>query len=262
MEEQKTSEVQSVSSSVAPVIEVKTSKAGMAWKFVGNNFLALAILVAGVMVSGSLLYTNSSGAKLVGAQINNNGQQTPQPGAKVNVSADNDPILGNTNAKVTIIEFSDYQCPFCRAFWKDALAQIKKDYIDTGKVRFVYRDYPLPFHPMSMPSAQAAECAGEQGKYWEFHDKIFAEQDKLGQGTVTYTAQDLKKWAAAIGVDTAKFNQCLDSAKYKSEIEKDMADGSAAGVSGTPTAFINGRIIVGAQPYSNFKAIIDEELKK
>ncbi len=257
MEEQKTSEIQS-----SVVVEPKAVEGNKFWNFMGKNFLALAILTAGVMVSGSLLYTNNAKTQL-GAQINGDPSAQPDPGAKVDVSVDNDAILGSKNAKVTVIEFSDYQCPFCRSFWKEVFVQMKKDYIDTGKVRFIYRDYPLSFHPMSVPSAQAAECAHEQGKYWEFHDKIFGEEDKLGQGTtVTYTVQDLKKWAAAIGVNSSQFNQCLDSGKYKAEVEKDLADGTAAGVNGTPSTFINGRLIVGAQPYSNFKAIIDEELKK
>lgn len=265
MDEKNTSEVQSGSAvveatTVTPVTEPKKSKASMFLGFVGKNFLALSVLTAGVMISGSLFYTNGAGK--LGAQINNGQPQQPGNGAKVDVSVDDDPILGNKNAKVTIIEFSDYQCPFCRSFWKDALVQIRKDYVDTGKVRFVYRDYPLSFHPMAMPSAQASECADDQGKYWEFHDKLFSEQEKLGQGTVTYTVLDLKKWAAAIGLNAGQFNQCLDSGKYKAEVEKDMADGTAAGVSGTPSTFINGRQIVGAQPYASFKTIIDEELNK
>lgn len=239
-------------------VEVKTTKMSKFWGFVAKNFLALSILTAGAMVSGSFLYANVFEAKL-GAQIDP-GQI--KPGAKVDVSVDDDPMIGNKNAKVTIIEFSDFQCPFCRSFWKDTYQQIKKEYVDTGKVKFVYRDFPLSFHPMAMPSAQASECADEQGKFWEMHDKMFSEQGKLGQGTVTYTVNDLKLWAVSLGLDSGKFNSCLDSGKYKTEIEKDMADGTTAGVTGTPSLFINGRLVVGAQPFANFKAIIDEELKK
>lgn len=265
MDEQKPLEVMSQGEPVVqlaslPVEPVK-SKSQYFWSFVGANFLAISILTAGLMVSGALLYTNGAGAKPGKAQIVDDPQAKPGS-TKVEVSVDDDPILGNKDAKVTIIEFSDYQCPFCRAFWRDSYAQIKRDYIDTGKARLVFRDYPLSFHPMAMPSAQAAECADEQGKYWEMHDKIFGEQEKLGQGTVTYAVADLKKWATSIGLDAGKFGQCLDSNKYKTEVEKDMADGSAAGVSGTPTLFINGRMVVGAQPYATFKALIEEELKK
>lgn len=230
------------------------------WKFFEKNFLALSILTAGVMISGSFLYANGFNLKNGAANIPSSGDQ---PGSvKAEVSVDDDPALGSAKSKVTIVEFSDYQCPFCRIFWRDTLSQIKKEYVDTGKARFVYRDYPLSFHPMANASAQAAQCAGDQNKYWEMHDKIFGEQDKLGQGTVTYTVQDLKKWAGQIGLNQSKFNQCLDSEKYKDEVAKDFADGSAAGVSGTPTVYVNGRQLVGAQPFTTFKAIIDEELSK
>jgi protein-disulfide isomerase len=236
-----------------------TPKPKRALDFLQKNFLALSILTAGIMISGSVMYTG--GIKGTGIDSDAQGAQQQQA-VKKDVSIDDDAVLGKSNAPVTIIEFSDFQCPFCRTWWKANFEQLKKDYIDTGKVKFVYRDYPLAFHPMAEPSAQAAECAKEQNKYWEFHDKLFVEQDKLGQGTVTYTVNDLKKWASQIGLDSSKFNQCLDSGKFKSEIAKDVADATAAGVTGTPSFFINGRSIVGAQPYATFKAMIDAELKK
>ena len=220
-----------------------------------------SILIAAIFISGSLIYTRIGASKnLAGASLG--GQQAPQAGDKVNVSADDDPFLGNKNAKVTIIEFSDFQCPFCRTFWRDTLSQLKKEYIDTDKIKFVYRDYPLGFHQGAKPAAEGAECARDQGKFWELHDKIFQEQDKQGQGTIQFSKSDVIKWAGQIRLDMTKFNQCLDSGKYKAEVEKDFADGTAAGVSGTPTTFVNGRSLVGAQPYSSFKAIIEEELKK
>lgn len=185
-----------------------------------------------------------------------------QPTGPVNVSVDDDAFLGKKNAPVTMIEFSDFQCPFCRSLWRETLPQIKKEYIDTGKVKFVYRDFPLSFHSGATPAAEGAECARDQGKFWEMHDAIFEEQQKQGSGTIQFTADDVKKWAANIGLNTTKFNQCLDSGKYKQEVEKDIADGSAAGVSGTPATFINGRLISGAYPFAAFKVIIDEELKK
>lgn len=245
--------------STQEIVQLDSVGSKFRWgKFIEKNFLALAILVTGLMISSSLLYSNGVGSKPGLAKIG----QDSQGNLRVDVSADDDPSLGNKNAKVTMIEFSDYQCPFCRTFWKESFSQLKKEYIDTGKVKFVYRDYPLSPHPMAEPSAQAGQCADEQGKYWEFHDKIFGEQDKKGRGTVTYTVQELKLWASQIGLDKAKFNQCLDSGKYKAEVQKDFDDGTSAGVSGTPSLFINGRLVVGAQPYASFKAIIDEELKK
>lgn len=217
-----------------------------------------AILIAALMISGSVVFYSLNTGKL-GADINQAGGLVA--GEKKDVSVDDDAFMGNEKAKVTIVEFSDFQCPFCRVFWNGAYQQIKKEYIDSGKIKFVYRDYPLSFHPAAQVSAEAAECAHEQGKFWEMHDKIFGEQAKQGTGTITYSAVELKKWASQIGLNSANFNQCLDSGKYKSEVEKDLADGSVYGVSGTPTLFINGNPVVGAQPFSAFKTIIDDELK-
>lgn len=232
------------------------------WSFVEKNFLALSILAAALIVGGSIMY-GGSGISGSGSTIKAPEVKVDETGTtRVDVSVDNDAYLGNKKAKVVIIEFSDFQCPFCRTFWKDSFVQIKKDYIDTGKVMFVYRDFPLGFHPAAQKSAEATECAREQNKYWEMHDKIFGEQDKLGQGTITYTVDDLKKWASQIGLNSTKFNQCLDSSKYKSEVEQDAASGAAAGVTGTPSFFINGKLMVGAQPYSAFKSAIEAELNK
>lgn len=217
-----------------------------------------SILIAALLVSGSVVFYSLNTGGL-GANVKQAGDSVVRE--RVNVSVDDDAFVGNEKAKVTIVEFSDFQCPFCRVFWSGAYQQIKKEYIDTGKVKLVYRDYPLSFHPAAQTSAEAAECAHEQGKFWEMHDKIFGEQAKQGTGTVTYGAIELKKWASQIGVDLAKFNQCFDSGKYKTEVENDFADGSAYGVSGTPTLYVNGNPIVGAQPFSVFKTIIDNELK-
>ena len=217
-----------------------------------------AILIAALMISSSVLFYSLNTGK-TGANIKQ--AAGPTAGEKVNVSVDDDAFIGNEKAKVTVVEFSDFQCPFCRSFWSGAYQQIKKEYIDTGKIKFVFRDYPLSFHPAAQVSAEAAQCADEQGKFWEMHDKIFQEQAKQGTGTVTYGTVELKKWASQIGLTSAKFNQCLDSGKYKSEVEKDAADGSSYGVSGTPTLFVNGYPVVGAQPFAVFKALIDKELK-
>lgn len=228
-------------------------------------FLPISILIAAVLISGTLIYTQNDSQKSIGqnnGQLAAAGQQGGnQPSGPVNVSADDDAYLGDKNAPVTMIEFSDFQCPFCRKFMTDTLPQIKKEYIDTGKVKLVYRDFPLSFHPGAAPAAEGAECAKDQGKFWEMHDAIFNEQEKQGSGTIQFGIADVKKWAAKVELDTAKFNQCLDSGKYKAEVGKDIADGTAAGVSGTPATFINGRLLVGAQPFAAFKAIIDQELK-
>lgn len=190
-----------------------------------------------------------------------NAIPTPLP-AKVDVKPGTLALLGESNAKVTIVEFSDFQCPFCRRFFIDTFPQIKSEYIDSGKVKLSYRHFPLSFHPAAQKSAEAAECANDQGKFWEFHDLIYEKQEAQGQGTIQYTTDDIKTWASELGIDTAVFNDCLDSGKYASKVSEDANAGAKAGVDGTPGFFVNGKRIIGAQPFSVFKAAIDEELSK
>ncbi|PIN73569.1 disulfide bond formation protein DsbA [Candidatus Woesearchaeota archaeon CG10_big_fil_rev_8_21_14_0_10_45_16] len=169
------------------------------------------------------------------------------------VSADDDYVLGNPDATVTIIEFSDYQCPFCGRFHQETLPSIRSKYIDTGKVNLVYRDFPLSFHPMAEPAAIAANCAGEQGKYYEYHDLIFANQAVLSESA-------LGQWAQQLGLNTADWNTCRNDPAQKAEIQKDLMDGTAAGVQGTPSFFVNGVMVSGAQPYPVFEQLIEQML--
>ena len=179
------------------------------------------------------------------------------------IGVDDDPQLGPSSAKVTIIEFADYQCPNCRAFWRETLPRIKKEYVDTGKVRIVFRDFPIQeIHPEATITAIAAECAEDQGKYFEFHDKVYREQDRRGRDVVRYRVNDLKRWATEIGLDPAPFNECVDSERHKEEVAKDFKNGADVGINGTPIFFINGRMIAGAQPFGNFQRVIEEELKQ
>ena len=179
------------------------------------------------------------------------------------IGVDDDPILGDAKAKVLMIEFGDYQCPSCRMFWREVEPRLKKEYIDTGKVKLVFRDFPIvQIHPESILAAMAADCANDQGKYWQYHDKVFREQDKGEDGLVRFKAADLKKWAKDIGLDATAFNGCVDSQKYRDEVARDKADGDAVGIQGTPTFFINGHVIGGAQPYPVFKKLIDDLLKE
>ena len=183
-------------------------------------------------------------------------------GVRVEMTADDDPTLGRAGAPVTVIEFSDFQCPFCRRFWAETFPELKQKYIDTGRVRFVYRDFPLPMHPSAEVSAIAAECAADQGRFWEMHDKIFSEQSVQGTGTIQYEEEDIIKWAGEIGLNSSRFTSCLESEEQKAEVLADARDGAAAGVSGTPTFFINGQKLEGAQPFDSFQKIIEAELLK
>jgi protein-disulfide isomerase len=222
----------------------------------------LAIIIAGLMVSSSIVYVGKFGtATIAQAPQAVAGDDTTAPvvDPKTLLGA-NDPSIGSADAKVTIVEFSDFQCPFCRAFFEDTYAQLKKTYIDTGKARLVFRHFPLSFHPAAKPAALAAQCANDQSKFWQYHDKIFIEQAKKGNGTVEFGSTELKLWASQLGLNMETFNSCFDSAKYAKDIEDDIQVGSNAGVSGTPSFFINGKLLVGAQPFSAFQKAIDAEL--
>ncbi len=161
------------------------------------------------------------------------------------------PARGDVNAPIQIVEFSDFQCPYClRA--APVVRQVLSTYGD--KVRLVYRHYPLPSHPNARPAAEASACAAEQGKFWEYHDKLFADPTKL-------SAADLRRDAVELGLDAGKFDACVDSHKFKADVDADMKAGEDAGVNGTPAFFINGRLLAGAQPFDAFKRVIDDELQ-
>ena len=160
------------------------------------------------------------------------------------------PAKGPANAPIELIEFSDFQCPFCLQA-NPTVNQLLSTYGD--RIRLVYRHYPLPNHPNARPAAEAAECASEQDKFWPFHDRLFANPAKLADS-------DLKQAATELGLDSARFNSCFDARKYTSQVDADIRAGNEAGVSATPAFFINGRLLSGAQPFAAFKGIIDEEL--
>lgn len=171
---------------------------------------------------------------------------------RTNVQTDGDPSIGPDNAPITIVEFSDYQCPYCTKWHAEVFNQLMTEY--KGKIRFVYRDFPLySIHPQSQSAAEAADCAGEQGAYWQFHNALFSE--KYGLGLDAYN-----NYAKELGLDTNKFAQCVSERRFKAEVEADFKYGTTIGVSSTPTFFVNGLAVIGAQPYEVFKELIDKEL--
>lgn len=206
-----------------------------------------------VTLDGENLITDPSAIVPI-ERINADNTDTRSNGP-VNVEAGNSPVKGNANAPVTIIEFSDYQCPFCGKFYSETLSQIDEKYIKTGKVKLVYKDYPLSSHPEAEPAARAARCFGEQKGdvgYYNYHNKLFENQASL-------SAENYKKWANELGAGS-QFDTCLDSGKYASDVQAELAYGSQLGVSGTPAFFINGINVEGAQPYSVFEQIIEAAL--
>lgn len=216
-----------------------------------------SILAAGVIVALSIVY----------AFGDRDGYTPPDTNTVVDY-ADDDPYLGSKDAPVTVVEFSDFQCPFCRRYWRDIIPRLKEEYVNTGRVRFVYRDFPLTnIHPGAEPAAIAAECADDQGKFWEMHDKIFEEQDKRAtrpdkMDTVSFTEADLETWGAAIGLNTGEFNRCRTERQHAAEVARDLSDGAAAGVNGTPGTFVNNRFINGAVPYDELRGAIEAELAR
>jgi protein-disulfide isomerase len=183
----------------------------------------------------------------------------PAPPQKVQMSIDNGWYsIGRADAPVTLVEFGDYQCPFCKKFHTDAYAELKKNYIDTGKVRFVSRDLPLEFHPFALKAAEAARCAGDQQKYWELRDALYTDSAPPSDDVI-------KKTVETLALDAKGFQACLDSGKYKAEVQKDASEAAALQISGTPTFVLakttkdklDGVRIVGAQPFAAFQPAID-----
>jgi protein-disulfide isomerase len=191
---------------------------------------------------------------------------TPPPEPQnVVLSVKDDPVKGEKDAKLTLIEFSDYQCPFCARHSRETIPQLEREYIATGKIKYVFRNFPIAsIHPLAFKAHEAANCAGEQGKYWEMNGRLFANQKAM-------SPKDLSDHAQALALEMSKFQQCLDSGKHAAKIRKDLADGQKAGVQGTPSFFLGltepndgmvkaVRVIRGAQPYAAFKEAIDSLL--
>jgi len=162
------------------------------------------------------------------------------------------PAFGPATAPITIVEFSDFQCPFCSRLLP-TMEQVKQKYGD--KVRIVFRQFPLNFHQFAQKAAEASLCANEQGKFWEMHDAMFSNQQDLG-------VEQLKAKAAGLGLNAEQFNACLDQGKFASQVQADLDAGTKAGVNGTPAMFINGRFLSGAQPFAEVSKVIDDELQR
>ena len=183
---------------------------------------------------------------------------TPQapPAVKANVAAGRY-VMGDGKATVEIVEFGDYQCPFCKRFFDQTEQQLIDTYVKTGKVKFSVRHFPLGFHQNAQKASEAAECAGKQGKFWEMHNALYQNSQADGTGL---NVADLKKYASDLRLDTAKFNSCLDEGETAALVQQDSREGQAAGVSGTPSFYVNGQQIVGAQPFSSFQQAIEVAL--
>ena len=242
------------------------------------NYLLVGVLVVGAFVIGSLYQKVQflEGKSTVQPQQGDTAAaQVQQPVQAANIElADSDPTLGEKNAPVKVFVFEDFQCPYCGAFsglneemvsymkerysdWEPAINNIIKDYVETGKVLLVWKDYPF-LGEESHFAAQAARCAQDQDKFWEFHDYLFSHQDGENQGA--FSKDNLKEFAGELGLKSDEFNNCLDSEKYKNQVQDAATYGQSVGVSGTPATFIDGKMISGAETYATFKTAIDTAL--
>lgn len=190
------------------------------------------------------------------------------PPSLISISLDDDPVKGNLNAPITIVEFSDFQCPFCAKFHSTTLPQLEANYIDSGKVKFVYRDFPIQsIHPNAVPAALASECADEQGMFWEYHDLVFKNQKKWQGLSGSIVIETFEQYALGLGLNTSDFNTCFESGKYADEVKKDFQEGISYGITGTPGFFIGndelGYVkIIGAQPYPVFEELIESQIAR
>ncbi len=248
----------------------------------GSILLASMIISTAILVSGGTLTIKGTTAQKndsIAVQPTQPSQAPaqvlaaaqPDTSKPVSVSIAGDPILGDKKAKLTLVEFSDYECPFCKKTFTELLPELKKNYIDTGKVRLIYKDLPLPFHQNAAKEAEAAQCAKDQGgdvTYYKYHDQIFTKTTSGGTGIAL---DQLPVLAKAINLNVTKFQKCLDDGKFKVEVDKDLAEAQKVGANGTPTWFlgkttsadtIEGTILVGAQPFSAFKSAIDQQLSQ
>ena len=192
---------------------------------------------------------------------------TNQPTLPLKISSGNNPVIGNPDAPITIIEFSDFQCPFCARFHVQTLPTIMDEYINKGTVKLVFRDFPIQsIHPNALPASVAAECANEQKKFKEMHDVLFEKQNEWSNQNIESVMNTFSQYASDLGLEEKAFDSCLKNGKYIEEIQKDLDDGRTYGISGTPGFFIgNDQIgfieLKGAQPFENFKKVIDNQLK-
>ncbi len=219
--------------------------------------LPVSIIVAAAIIAGAIVMT---------------GRDSYAPSKKVATVADaavgntqdfksleaNAPLLGNAAAPVAIVEFADFQCPFCARFYQTTAKEIIDTYVKTGKAKLIYRDFAF-LGEESGWAAEAARCAQDQGRYWDYHNYLFEHQNGENQGG--FAKNHLKSFALAIGLNAGEFNKCLDSGKYTQAVADDTAMGKKFGVTGTPTTFVNGKLVQGAVPFATFQPIIEDALK-
>ncbi len=231
-----------------PVVKAET------FTFKATHFYAVLVVLAfaaGVLIGYAAWGRSSARTVLVPDQPAVAAATSAPQYVRYKIPTDGFPALGPANAPITLVEFGDFQCPFCRQWEQQTYQPLLAAY--PGKIRFVFRDFPLTsIHPNAMPAAEAAQCANEQGKFWPFHDKLFSSE--------TLSTDVYDQYAQQLGLDMTKFDQCLSTHKYAQQIQDDSNFAQNLGINSTPTFFINGLAVVGAQPLDAFQSVIDKEL--
>lgn len=228
-------------------------------------WLPFAIVLAGVLIAGAVLFKDQlTGRPSAGVKedVNVLGEAaTPTPASDLKVNLENVPMLGEATASVTVVEFSDFQCPYCEQFFTLTLPQIKQAYMDTGQVKYYFKNFPLTgLHKNAALAAAAALCAQDQEAFWAYHDQLFAKQSEWAEQASP--AASFRKYAGSVGLKAKDFADCLDSGKYAGRVSAEVSEGQTLGVTGTPSFVINGRLLVGAYPFAEFKKIIEPLLGK
>jgi len=272
MENQDDNEISIKNNSEVVVIKKSTFNkllVGVISAVVISAFLGGYVLGAETVEPEKIIITNAE--DVIGPIQTQQSTQSPlstNPSSVISISLDDDPIKGNLNAPITIVEFSDFQCPFCARFHSTTLPQLEANYIDSGKVKFVYRDFPIQgIHPNAVLAALASECADDQGMFWEYHDLVFENQKKWQSLSGRIVVDTFEQYALELGLSTSDFNTCVESAKYIDEVTKDYQDGVSYGVTGTPGFFVGndelGYVkIIGAQQYQVFERVIEAQIAR
>jgi len=221
--------------------------------------IGLGIFIVGFLVGNLTNTCNAENCKDAQANVLEAAEAGNKPAESKTESAEGVYYyIGEEDAPITMIEYTDYQCPFCQRYFFNTFKAIKDAFISTGKVRYVVKDLALSFHPKSRPAAYTARCAGEQDKYWEMHEKIFTYQNQWAYAD--NTDEILSQYASDLGLDMGEFKTCYASGseKFDAQIDSDIQEASMQGISGTPSFSINGQVIVGAQPFESFASLIGQ----
>ena len=237
--------------------EHHTRDAHKKWQDPNPYTVPFSIVLAGVIIAGAIMFTRRSDSIAPSQKLAQAGDAVPVA-ADMKAVESSGPALGKPDAPVVVVEFADFQCPFCGRFYQGTAKDLIEKYVKTGKVKFVYHDFAFLGNESNW-AAQAARCAGDQGKFWQYHDYLFEHQNGENEGV--FSKDHLKSFALEIALNAGDFNTCLDSGKHAQEVLNDTEAGRKLGVTGTPTSFVNGKIVQGAVPFSQFEQTILEKLE-